>query len=216
MSNQPPKDFLALSHGHEWVNFYESFDKLVQDHLSASSELLRKAMALPEVADREVAEVRDVLEKQLEAEREYNKTALQALRAEVLAHQEQVETLAKVASALAENIGRLATNLDTAIATAAEHEAKTEAAAAAVDSVTGERTEPQSGVTGTLTTSDGDQEWAELASEAEGEPEEEIDLTALAAMEEETVEDDEATASVNGSERVRPHWLTMARTGSGS
>ena len=35
MSSQPPKDFLALSHGHEWVDFYESFDKLVQDHLSA-------------------------------------------------------------------------------------------------------------------------------------------------------------------------------------
>ena len=31
MSTQPPKDFLALSHGEEWVNFYESFDKLVQE-----------------------------------------------------------------------------------------------------------------------------------------------------------------------------------------
>ncbi len=31
---EPPKDFLALTHGEEWVNFYESFDKLVQDNHS--------------------------------------------------------------------------------------------------------------------------------------------------------------------------------------
>src|SRR5688500_6632103 len=136
MSNQPPKDFLALSHGHEWVNFYESFDKLVQDHLSASSELLRKAMALPEVADREVAEVRDVLEKQLEAEREHNKAALHSLKTEVSAHQAQVASLVLLANALAEHVSKLSRTLASAIQTAAAHEASTEAAAAAVDTVT--------------------------------------------------------------------------------
>jgi SMC interacting uncharacterized protein involved in chromosome segregation len=212
MSNQPPKDFLALSHGHEWVNFYESFDKLVQDHLSASSELLRKAMALPEVADREVAEVRDVLEKQLEAEREHNKAALHSLKTEVSAHQEQVASLVLLANALAEHVSKLSKNLESAIQTAAEHEARTEAAAAAVETVTNER-----GVTGTLEAPpESGQEWSELVSEAEGETDEEIDLTALAAMEEESVPDEEPAAATNGSERVRPHWLSMARTGSGS
>jgi chromosome segregation ATPase len=217
MSNQPPKDFLALSHGHEWVNFYESFDKLVQDHLSASSELLRKAMALPEVADREVAEVRDVLEKQLEAEREHNKAALHTLKAEVSAHQEQVASLVLLANALAEHVSKLSRNLESAIQTAAEHEARTEAAAAAVDSVTNERGETSSGMTGTLVSpEESSEEWSNLVSAAEGESDEEIDLTALAAMEEESVPEEEPTAATNGSERVRPHWLSMARTGSGS
>jgi hypothetical protein len=60
-------------------------------------------------------------------------------------------------------------------------------------------------------------DWSELAVEAEAEPDDEIDLSALAAMEEVPSElessDDEPLA--NGTERVRPHWLSMARSGSG-
>ena len=114
MSSQPPKDFLALSHGHEWVNFYESFDKLVQDHLSRSSELLRKAMSLPEVADREVAQVRTELEGQLSqtrselegqvaqtrtelegrlaAERQQHQATLTSIRAEISSSHQQSRT----------------------------------------------------------------------------------------------------------------------------
>src|SRR6476660_1554210 len=94
MSSQPPKDFLALSHGHEWVSFYESFDKLVQDHLSRSSELLRKAMSLPEVADREVAQVRQELETKLQGERSSHRNVLDQLRSEIDSSHSQVTTIA--------------------------------------------------------------------------------------------------------------------------
>jgi hypothetical protein len=90
----PAKDFLALTHGQEWVNFYESFDKLVQDHLSRSSELLRRAMSLPEVADREVAQVRAEMEGKLAAERERSRDLLVALRNEIDASHHSVASLA--------------------------------------------------------------------------------------------------------------------------
>src|SRR3954470_13771968 len=94
MSSQPPKDFLALTHGHEWVNFYESFDKLVQDHLSRSSDLLRRAMSLPEVADREVAQVREEMEGKIVAERERNHNLLSSLRDEISSSHAKASALA--------------------------------------------------------------------------------------------------------------------------
>ena len=104
-SPQPPqKDFLALTHGQEWVNFYESFDLLVQDHLSRSSDLLRRAMSLPEVADREVAQVRDDLEGKLAAERERTNGLLTDLKA-------QISNSHRLASTLAMSIGSLMTDL---------------------------------------------------------------------------------------------------------
>jgi hypothetical protein len=126
MSNQPPKDFLALSHGHEWVNFYESFDKLVQDHLSRSSELLRKAMSLPEVADREVAQVRTELEGQvaqvrtelegqLAAERQQHQVALASLRAEINSSHQQAASLARMFGSLLTDLDRLSTTVDSAL-----------------------------------------------------------------------------------------------------
>src|SRR6185503_11919734 len=106
MSSQPPKDFLALSHGHEWVDFYESFDKLVQDHLSRSSELLRRAMSLPEVADREVAQVRAEMEGKLAAERERSHDLLTKLRDEISSSHAHIagvaESVQTVAAELAE------------------------------------------------------------------------------------------------------------------
>jgi hypothetical protein len=137
MSSQPPKDFLALTHGHEWVNFYESFDKLVQDHLSRSSELLRKAMSLPEVADREVAQVRTELEGQLSqtrteleeqvsqtrtqlegqlaAEREQHQAALSSLRAEISSSHQQAASLARMFGSLLTDLDRLSTTVDSAM-----------------------------------------------------------------------------------------------------
>ena len=90
----PAKDFLALTHGQEWVNFYESFDKLVQDHLSRSSELLRRAMSLPEVADREVAQVRAEMEGKLAAERERGHDLLSQLHGEISQSRDHISTLA--------------------------------------------------------------------------------------------------------------------------
>lgn len=137
MSSQPPKDFLALSHGEEWVNFYESFDKLVQDHLSRSSELLRKAMSLPEVADREVAQVRTELEgqlsqtrtelegqlsqtrteleSQLAAERQQHQAALSSLKAEIGTSHQQAASLARMFGSLLTDLDRLSTTVDSAL-----------------------------------------------------------------------------------------------------
>src|SRR4051794_21361646 len=92
---QAQKDFLALSHGQEWVTFYESFDKLVQDNLSRSSELLRRAMALPEVADREVQQIRTEMEEKLAAERSRQREVLAALREDLTGSHRQVSMLAR-------------------------------------------------------------------------------------------------------------------------
>src|SRR4051794_6794827 len=90
---QTARDFLALSHGHEWTNFYDSFDKLVQDNLARSSELLRHAMSLPEVADREVAEIKTEMAEKIAAERKLAQDAFASLQNEVLASQKQAEGL---------------------------------------------------------------------------------------------------------------------------
>lgn len=222
MSNQPPKDFLALSHGHEWVNFYESFDKLVQDHLSRSSELLRKAMSLPEVADREVAQIRDDLEGQLATERKQNQTTLLALKQEISSSQQQMSSLTQMIGSLMANMERLTSSVDAAIARAAEAEATARATAeqrvhtsepetpAAQEAIAEPTPEPE--------TAPAEQpvEWSELAAEAQDEPADEIDLSALAAMEEAPADAEQPVEAgvSNGAERVRPHWLSMARSGS--
>jgi chromosome segregation ATPase len=233
MSSQPPKDFLALSHGHEWVDFYESFDKLVQDHLSRSSELLRKAMSLPEVADREVAQVRDDLESQLTTERAQNQATLSSLKAEIGSTHQQVASLAQIVGSLMANLERLGGSVDTALAKAAETAA--EVPAVASTSVSSEAVQApeapaasewvaETGAvqeTVTVEAAEGDGvDWALLTEEAQGESADEIDLSALAAMEEsssESAEDEssepETAAAGNGSDRVRPHWLSMSRSG---
>jgi hypothetical protein len=138
MTSQPPKDFLALSHGHEWVNFYESFDKLVQDHLSRSSELLRRAMSLPEVADREVAQMRDGLEARLNSERERNHATLSVLKQEIGKSHQQASTLAMMMSSMMTDLDRLSKNVEAAIAQASAGEAPTAVTAASADAVSEE------------------------------------------------------------------------------
>jgi hypothetical protein len=230
MSSQPPKDFLALSHGHEWVDFYESFDKLVQDHLSRSSELLRKAMSLPEVADREVAQVRDDLESRLTTERAQNQATLSTLRAEISSSHQQVASLAQIVGSLMANLDRLGGSVDAAIAKAAESAAEAPAAVESVEAVAPVHApevvaapEPVATVEETASTEVGEAggvDWSALTDEAKDESAEEIDLSALAAMESETSESSEdessepETATANGgSDRTRPHWLSMSRSG---
>jgi hypothetical protein len=112
----PAKDFLALTHGQEWVNFYESFDKLVQDHLSRSSELLRRAMSLPEVADREVAQVRAEMEGKLAAERERSHDLLSQLRDEISSSHSRVSTLADDVQNVAADLAALNSRVADALA----------------------------------------------------------------------------------------------------
>ena len=229
MSSQPPKDFLALSHGHEWVDFYESFDKLVQDHLSRSSELLRKAMSLPEVADREVAQVRDDLESRLTTERAQNQATLTTLKQEITSSHQQAASLAQLVGWLMAQLDRLHGNVDAALTRMAENEAETAAVAAQVESTapvqveTPAASEPEVQVWSAETAEEhsevveGSEDWAQLTDEAQDESADEIDLSALAAMEEATdgaqaSDEAEVVAASNGSERTRPHWLSMARS----
>ena len=235
MSSQPPKDFLALSHGHEWVDFYESFDKLVQDHLSRSSELLRKAMSLPEVADREVAQVRDDLESRLTTERAQNQATLTTLKQEITNSHHQAASLAQLVGSLMAQLDRLNGNVESALTQIAENEAATPAVAATTDAGAAAYVEPVPTASApeapavewsaevveeqSEPVAEGEEDWAKLSEEARDELSDEIDLSALAAMEESTEEPESAdveaqpvTAS-NGSERTRPHWLSMARSG---
>jgi len=235
MSSQPPKDFLALSHGHEWVDFYESFDKLVQDHLSRSSELLRKAMSLPEVADREVAQVRDDLESRLTTERAENQSTLTSLKQEITSSHQQAASLAQLVGSLMAQLDRLNGSVETALTRIAENEAATAAVTAQAESSTASYVEPAPAATAPETpvaewsaevveeqaepVAESSEDWGKLSDEAKDESADEIDLSALAAMEESTEEPEtadveaEPVAASNGSERTRPHWLSMARSG---
>lgn len=112
----PAKDFLALTHGQEWVSFYESFDKLVQDHLSRSSDLLRRAMSLPEVADREVAQVRAEMEGKLAAERERSHDLLTKLHDEISVSHAQVASLAENVQVVTDQLAGLNQRVVDAIA----------------------------------------------------------------------------------------------------
>lgn len=113
-------DFLALTHGQEWVQFYESFDKLVQDNLSRSSELLRKAMTLPEVADREVAQVKNEMEAKLATERKRQQEVLTLLRDDVGSSHRQVSTLARSIGSIIADLERLSTRVVAALAVYSE------------------------------------------------------------------------------------------------
>ena len=220
MSSQPPKDFLALSHGHEWVNFYESFDKLVQDHLSRSSELLRKAMSLPEVADREVAQIREDLESKIQAEREQHSATLNNLKAEIGKSHQQASALATLVTNLLGELETLSQSVENAItqsteATAAVASGETVPGGSApeADSSTAPAAEWVDAVSGqTAEFADGEGPSAETSAEHGGEDDSEIDLNALAAMEQGSGEANSDETESNNSERPKQHWLTMPRS----
>jgi hypothetical protein len=112
---QSQKDFLALSHGQEWVTFYESFDKLVQDNLSRSSELLRRAMALPEVADREVQQIRSEMEEKLANEKARQRAMLSSLQEDLSGSYRQVSMLARSVGSVIGDLERLSQRVNEAI-----------------------------------------------------------------------------------------------------
>lgn len=114
--SQTQKDFLALSHGQEWLSFYESFDKLVQDNLARSSELLRRAMALPEVADREVQQIRNEMEEKLATEKKNQRELLASLLEELNGSYRQVSMLARSVGTVIGDLERLSQRVGEAIA----------------------------------------------------------------------------------------------------
>lgn len=112
---QVPKDFAAITHGNEWVSFYESFDKMVQENLTRSSELLRRAMSLPEIADREVQQIKAEAEERIQAERSHQRQLLSGLHADLAGSQSQIASLAAAVSAVVGDLDRLASRVGEAL-----------------------------------------------------------------------------------------------------
>jgi chromosome segregation ATPase len=210
---EPQKDFLALTHGEEWVSFYESFDKLVQDNLSRSSDLLKKAMTLPEVADREVAKVKDELETRLSEERDRQRAVLTELRDEVASGQRQISALSRGMGGLLTDLERLSGRITSALATVEETAAapaeSPSAQVAAVKPVTAPLNDAPKPQTAPLTAKPQTGSLAEAAATEETP----IDLNALAEAEtEKPAPAQELIGATNGSaERQRPAWLSVAR-----
>ncbi|MFL5760006.1 MAG: hypothetical protein ACJ789_09715 [Thermomicrobiales bacterium] len=233
---QAARDFLALSHGHEWANFYDSFDKLVQDNMARSSELLRHAMSLPEVADREVAEIKQEMADKLKAERAAAREAFVALQQAMLASQQQVENLAANLSSVVTEFGQLATKLADLVNTYSGDDeapsAKPEAAVA--EPLAAEEpaaAEPEETWTAAAEPAES---LAAVADEMEVEPAAEVEEVAVAeAVSEESDDlgwssdvsfadivggDEEATEeeASGSSSPQRPAWLAVARQGATS
>jgi hypothetical protein len=86
----------------ERLSFYESFDRLIQDNISRSGDLLRQAIALRENASREIEESHAAAEARVVAERERNRAVFAALLDELTQLQQQADRLARrVGDALA-------------------------------------------------------------------------------------------------------------------
>jgi hypothetical protein len=230
----PAKEFVALTHGQEWVSFYESFDKLVQDHLSRSSELLRKAMSLPEVADREVAQVRQELETKLQGERSSHRNVLDQLRSEIDSSHSQVTTIAAgirgVTSdleALKLRVGDAIGALDKTISIPFSPRTSTiptpESASLGVHSAGPDAVSEQETVFAEAPAEpiavEVDIQAAIIEDEGADRPEH-VDLTALAEAESDATEESAAPIESEAqreedsaaAERRRPHWLSVNRS----
>jgi len=233
---EPQRDFLALTHGEEWVNFYESFDKLVQDNLARSSDLLKRAMTLPEVADREVAKIKDEHEVKLTDERTRHRATLSDLRDEVANSERQISALTRGMGGLLGDLERLGGRINSALAsveptadvpaelpivplaavkpqTAPLTEVakpKTAPLAEVAKPQTAPLTEVAKPQTGPLAAA------PSVASQPEVEADAAIDLNALAEAEteqpaEEAPAEELVAATNGGGERQRPHWLSVTR-----
>jgi hypothetical protein len=228
------KDFLALTHGEEWVNFYESFDKLVQDNLARSSDLLKKAMTLPEVADREVAKVKAEHEAKLTDERNRQRATLSGLRDEVASTHQQISGLTRNMASVMADLERLTGRITTALASieTSQPDARPQ---------TSPLTESRPQTASLAPVQEAPAPVVETAPEAAPAPEPEpmvaqaapaeepasIDLSAMAEAEGGPAPEapapaaptlpgtTELTGASNGvGERQRPHWLSVTRIGS--
>jgi hypothetical protein len=221
---QSTRDFLALSHGHEWTNFYDSFDKLVQDNLSRSSELLRHAMSLPEVADREVSEVKAEMAAKLKAERNTAKDAFSSLHQEMLASKQQAEALTVSLSTMFGDFSRLTARLAELVQSYEASDEEPEA-------------EPVAVATSEPVAAAPEDAWTALADEVEVEPVAEVEVEEQSVAEPVSAESEELSwdadvsfADVVGGDAAeseeedsdgssspqRPAWLSVARQSAAS
>lgn len=190
------KSFQALSHGQEWANFYESFDRLVQDNLNRSSELLRRAMTLPEVADREVSRVKTDYEARLVAERERSKAILVQFGVEVSSSHQQIAKLTRSMGKVADDLARLNARINDALAS--YDRVDLEGVAAMEDALRSE--EPS---------------FAEELKAVAAEIEAASNIVAPAQATADGAEGGTAVKAPGTSalgDRPRPHWLSVTRT----
>jgi hypothetical protein len=211
---QTPRDFLALAHAQEWTNFYDSFDKLVQDNLARSSELLRHAMSLPEVADREVAEMKAEMATKIAAERQAAKEALTLVHKDLVSTQEQGEALQRSMISWMADLGRVSQSVADLVQKYDEHD----------DVPAAEAVAPEPEPVGAVWESP-----AEPAVEAEAEPESDVLASSAEAADEAVWDGDvsfdelvsgESTADdaddEGDSSPQKPAWLSVARQGATS
>ena len=95
---------------------YDSFDRLMQDTTVHSAELLRRVLALPTVAAREVAQIRSEAERRIRSEQDAQRSVLTALLEELNAGRERAETLADGLGRLLQDFAALSDRASTALA----------------------------------------------------------------------------------------------------
>jgi hypothetical protein len=221
-SGESTSEFLALNHGQAWVSFYESFDKLVQENLSRSSELLRKAMTLPEVADREVAQVRDELSNRIAQHRATSKSVLSLLHEQVLGTQSQVSNLAVALGQVTSELEAMGTRVTNALkALDLDEEPVKPGNPVSADYLSGlfssaappASTEMVSAAAAVATPATPVIEESEPVAAESTETAEPVtaDAEPLAASEE---TEESGTEPTDLAERRRPHWLSVPRTAS--
>jgi hypothetical protein len=84
-----------LSRARDQLAFYESFDRLIQENVARSGELLREAQAERERAAHDIAASRADLDRRLAVGREQQRSTLAAIRDDLQRIHEQVSTLAQ-------------------------------------------------------------------------------------------------------------------------
>jgi hypothetical protein len=95
---------------------YDSFDHLMQDTTAHSAELLRRVLALPTLAHREVTQVRAEAEQRIRAEQDRQRGTLTGLIEEMNGGRQRAELLAQGVAALLEDLTRLSQRANEALA----------------------------------------------------------------------------------------------------
>ena len=134
-------DLLSAADPRQLATSYESFDRLVQDTTAHSAELLRRVLALPTLAAREVSQVRAAAETRIQSEQEWQRSLLTSLLDEFTAGRQRAEQLAAGVADLLRDFGALSDRAGAALDEIASRpptlEAGAEAETAAEVSATG-------------------------------------------------------------------------------
>lgn len=75
------------------VTFYESFDRIIQENIARSADLLREAAEIRESVQREIAAAQAAAAEQVTRERERHRQSISALLGEMTRLQQQIERL---------------------------------------------------------------------------------------------------------------------------